>query len=802
MEFTINKNHELIGKYTSIARSNENLVEIINITIEYDSLLSWDPYIEFQNNDCEKISTPKLEYVDNKISYALPLEVLKEGLLKIQVIFRNQETNQIWKTNIKQYFVDPSINASEFIETNNPDFITNAQKILIDCEAAADKIINDVFTKDEIFNLLKTKVDTIEGKQLSTNDFTDEYKKELDDLIIKNIIDITIDDLSNNLDFEKYNYRIPYSPSRVGRYDEDYIFLLEDIGQISHKYNLIVTGFNNSEGLFTAYGEKIKGDTYFNNNDLSKWEIKFKLNSGNIEIIYLKDEFNNESNFDFKNVLFKRYHASINITRKSYYGNSDNSLSALDLSYSNLLVSEYFYDRHLSTGGYYSFEQYIISVKINSNPHNADYYYMFGPSPMYDNSINNYKYCKNNSINIKQNSINDLVFNSDTINNIIETYDTITISAQCENNNLDLTNCDDYTFICNGIYNTTISKNSDIKNTVLYRLNGCNFDNNEIENSVFWEINNSIFNFHTAEYIVLYNVYDSTMNIDNIYSVSFDNIFSVNIFQDDNYFESNYLTSIKNSSIRTSESIYSAYMYMIDYCNFVQTELMQNVTLYGIKNSNFENLNRISSDEKTSLYQIDNCKLINCCGNNRDNYQFLSNIIFINCKIKDGFTYNSNSIYYNNYELSTKNDIKSNDSIIEVTTLPSTNININSLYKIIKYDYIAKMYYSGTYIDNFICVRSLPDSPIEGNIYVLIGKNDTINLYGVSGTNYTDITDQAVISIVTELPTSPSNGTVYIIKNINDNYGLYYYDDEFKKLATIDDISSTLNQIEVLLSEV
>lgn len=802
MEFTINKNHELIGKYTSIARSNENLVEIINITIEDDSLLLWDPYIEFQNNDCEKISTPKLEYIDNKISYALPLEVLKEGILKIQVVFRNQETKQIWKTNIKQYFVNPSINASEFIETNNPDFITNAQKILTDCEAAADKIINDVFTKDEIYNLLNTKVSKIEGKDLSSNDFTDEYKKALDDLIIKNIIDIQLTELSPTLDFEKYNYRIPYSPSKVGRYNEDYIFLLEDIGQTSHNYNLIVTGFNNSEGLFTAYGEKIKGDTYFSNNDLSKWEIKFKLNSGNIEIIYLKDEFNNESNFDFKNVLFERYSASLNMTRKAYYGNSDNSLSELSMGSFSLLVSKYFYDEELSGGKTYSFNrENILSVTINSSSESLNYYYMFGPYPMSDSSISGYGYYKNNSINVEENYIKNLVFKSDVINNTIKTDATITICGPCENNNLDLTKCNDYTFICNGIYNTNIS-DSDIKNTVLLYLQNCNFNHSEIEYSIFYYIYDSKFDLNIADYVVMYNIHDSTMNIYNINGVSFEYINNTNIFKDDGYFEGNYWTNVYNSYIRTREDIYDVYIYDINYCNFTQTENMQNVTLYGIKNSDFENLHRISSDEKTSLYQLDNCKLINCYGNNRDNYIYLSNIIFINCEIKDGFTYNSNSIYYNNYELASKNDIKSNDSIIEVNELPTTNINTNSLYKINKYNYNAKMYYSGTYVDNFICVRSLPDSPIEGNIYVLIGSNDTITLYRVSGTSYTDITNQAVISIVSELPTSPLSGTVYIVKTANNNYGLYYHDDEFKKLATTDDISTTLNQIESLLSEV
>ena len=85
----------------------------------------------------------------------------------------------------------------------------------------------------------------------------------------------------------------------------------------SHPFDIIVTADSNSTLLPNAQAALHEGDDYFANCDLSKWELKYSLdNTGKYSdispdpngkgiIYYMLDEFGNEANYDFKNVLWK-----------------------------------------------------------------------------------------------------------------------------------------------------------------------------------------------------------------------------------------------------------------------------------------------------------------------------------------------------------------------------------------------------------------------------------------------------------------------------------------------------------------
>ena len=93
----------------------------------------------------------------------------------------------------------------------------------------------------------------------------------------------------------------------------------EDARSAGHRFDIIVlaTSYNtfNENALATKHAE----DTYFDNSNLDAWELKYDLDNdkskyawadqtnGKGVIYYMKDEFNNECSYDFKNVLFKRY---------------------------------------------------------------------------------------------------------------------------------------------------------------------------------------------------------------------------------------------------------------------------------------------------------------------------------------------------------------------------------------------------------------------------------------------------------------------------------------------------------------
>lgn len=96
----------------------------------------------------------------------------------------------------------------------------------------------------------------------------------------------------------------------------DYVSLFKsDYGYKSaqHPFDLIVTAKTTNSFFEIAEAVLHEGDSYFANNDLSKWVINYSfdnLSSYPVDdsckgVIYkMIDEFSNEANFDFKNYLF------------------------------------------------------------------------------------------------------------------------------------------------------------------------------------------------------------------------------------------------------------------------------------------------------------------------------------------------------------------------------------------------------------------------------------------------------------------------------------------------------------------
>ena len=77
----------------------------------------------------------------------------------------------------------------------------------------------------------------------------------------------------------------------------------------NHPFNLTVKAIGNDALSISAVASKISGTQYFNNSDLSKWIIYYTVNkydwvgSGSTgTIYYLKDEWDNTAQFDFKNI--------------------------------------------------------------------------------------------------------------------------------------------------------------------------------------------------------------------------------------------------------------------------------------------------------------------------------------------------------------------------------------------------------------------------------------------------------------------------------------------------------------------
>lgn len=88
-----------------------------------------------------------------------------------------------------------------------------------------------------------------------------------------------------------------------------------------HQFDIIVTALTENTLSENASAIQHENDTYFINNDLSAWKLKYKLENDDINycwvdsvngkgVIYeMIDEFNNTLPYDFKNIMFKRYSA-------------------------------------------------------------------------------------------------------------------------------------------------------------------------------------------------------------------------------------------------------------------------------------------------------------------------------------------------------------------------------------------------------------------------------------------------------------------------------------------------------------
>ena len=91
-----------------------------------------------------------------------------------------------------------------------------------------------------------------------------------------------------------------------------------DTQSAGHLFDIIVLALSETHLSEIAWAEHHSGDTYFSNSNLSAWELKYCLDNdttrfdwadttnGRGVIYWMKDEWNNECPYDFKNIQFKR----------------------------------------------------------------------------------------------------------------------------------------------------------------------------------------------------------------------------------------------------------------------------------------------------------------------------------------------------------------------------------------------------------------------------------------------------------------------------------------------------------------
>ena len=125
-----------------------------------------------------------------------------------------------------------------------------------------------------------------------------------------------------------------------------------DTQSAGHQFDIIVIADDVNILNENARAIQHDGDTYFSNSDLNAWEIKYCLdnntnkfewadvNNGKGVIYYMKDEWDNECPYDFKNIKFKPFGFDDNVMYYTF-GQYDTTDSSLNGNCYNNIVKDY-----------------------------------------------------------------------------------------------------------------------------------------------------------------------------------------------------------------------------------------------------------------------------------------------------------------------------------------------------------------------------------------------------------------------------------------------------------------------------
>ena len=142
-----------------------------------------------------------------------------------------------------------------------------------------------------------------------------------------------------------------------------------------HAFDLIVTAIDESTLDEHAVATQHEGDTYFANNDLEAWDIKYTIENdptkymwadatnGKGVIFHMRDEYGNEAGYDFKNLLVLAYALT---GRDGYEGDLAYDASKQPKRYGSSYAVFNVFGEYLESGSYAPpFDKYDFAVGAN-----------------------------------------------------------------------------------------------------------------------------------------------------------------------------------------------------------------------------------------------------------------------------------------------------------------------------------------------------------------------------------------------------------------------------------------------------
>ena len=243
---------------------------------------------------------------------------------------------------------------------------------------------NEVYKYNNVINeyekvINNLPVDYFTGSHISFNEITNklwysngyniQYVGNITDLIAGNNIhiddngEISVTGLTNSMSLEyndlvdlKNNSKlIPGSVYRLTNYECTSIDINTETTK--HQFDILITADDESTLNENVRFTHHEGDTYFSGSTLESWEGKYSIDNdtnrfgwadstnGKGVIYWLKDEWNNECPYDFKNIQFKRVvnNSSVSGYTIFYTFNGDNNIddSLNGNSYNNSIQNYY-----------------------------------------------------------------------------------------------------------------------------------------------------------------------------------------------------------------------------------------------------------------------------------------------------------------------------------------------------------------------------------------------------------------------------------------------------------------------------
>ena len=198
VEISIKDDRSISCSSDVIGKENENKSTTLAIYLQ-DEMSNKNIFLEFEKANGDKFVSQELQILNNDqgyyVTFDMPNSLLDiEGPLLMEVVLRTDD-NYVFKTYTFKFYVLHSINASEKVEEDNPDFISNAQKTLDETQEALSQAQQTLSVMEGIVDI------TGDGTLFLAND--GKYKEvsggtmDYDDLENKPITRIVSNDMEN-----------------------------------------------------------------------------------------------------------------------------------------------------------------------------------------------------------------------------------------------------------------------------------------------------------------------------------------------------------------------------------------------------------------------------------------------------------------------------------------------------------------------------------------------------------------------------------------------------------------------------